>query len=119
MADKARRLGEDMYVHVGGRVFGPGDEVPAELQGEIRNEAVWAQDAAVAETPAAEPAAPTSGVADAPDTPKPTVPPRGGPGSGRDVWVKYAEANGVEVTDDMRSRDDVIAAVELAGVPAE
>jgi hypothetical protein len=42
-----------------------------------------------------------------------TEPPRSGAGSGRDAWVAYAGAQGVEVTDDM-TRDDIIAAVELA-----
>jgi hypothetical protein len=40
-----------------------------------------------------------------------TAPPMGGPGSGRDAWVAYAETLGVEVTDDM-TRDDIVAAVE-------
>ena len=41
----------------------------------------------------------------------PEEPPRGGPGSGRDAWVAYAGARGVEVTDDM-SREDIMAALE-------
>jgi hypothetical protein len=52
---------------------------------------------------------------DVPTTGAPEVvdqaPPRGGPGSDRDAWAAYAEANGVEVTDDM-TRDEIIAAVE-------
>ena len=43
--------------------------------------------------------------------PVPEEPPRGGPGSGRDAWVAYAGARGVEVTEDM-SREDIMAAVE-------
>jgi hypothetical protein len=38
-------------------------------------------------------------------------PPRSGPGSGKDAWVAYAQARGVEVTDDM-TREDIIGAVE-------
>jgi hypothetical protein len=45
-----------------------------------------------------------------------TAPPLGGPGSGRDAWVAYAEAQGVEVTDDM-TRDDIAAAVGEATEP--
>lgn len=39
------------------------------------------------------------------------MPPKSGPGSGRDVWAAYAERLHVTVTDDM-SRDDIIEAVE-------
>jgi hypothetical protein len=39
----------------------------------------------------------------------PVAPPLGGPGSGRDAWVAWAESQGVEVTEDM-TRDDIIAA---------
>lgn len=46
------------------------------------------------------------------------VPPRGGPGSGRDAWAEYAGANGVEIDEDA-SRDDIIAALDSAGVPTE
>jgi hypothetical protein len=43
------------------------------------------------------------------------APPKGGPGSGRDAWAAYAEANDVDVTDEM-NRDDIIAACEAKGV---
>jgi hypothetical protein len=39
------------------------------------------------------------------------APPKAGRGSGRDVWVAYAERLDVAVSDDM-TRDDIIAAVE-------
>jgi hypothetical protein len=48
-----------------------------------------------------------------PEAEEVTEPPRSGAGSGRDAWVAYAGTQGVEVTDDM-TRDDIIAAVELA-----
>ena len=38
-------------------------------------------------------------------------PPLGGPGSGREAWATYAEAHGVDVTDDM-TRDEIIEALE-------
>lgn len=46
------------------------------------------------------------------------VPPRGGAGSGRDAWAGYAARHGV-VVDDEDSREDIIAALDEAGVPTE
>ena len=46
------------------------------------------------------------------------VPPQGGPGSGRDAWVKYAESKGLAVTAEM-GRDDIIEALEAAGHPVD
>lgn len=46
------------------------------------------------------------------------APAKSGRGSGRDAWQAYAEANDVDVTDEM-TRDDIIAAVEAAGVTTE
>jgi hypothetical protein len=45
-------------------------------------------------------------------------PPRHGRGSGEDKWRAYAEQNSVDVSN-AEGRDDVIAALELAGVPVE
>lgn len=45
-------------------------------------------------------------------------PPRAGAGSGKDAWKDYAAANGVDVSDDA-TRDEIIAAVESAGVPVD
>lgn len=47
------------------------------------------------------------------------VPPRRGAGSGRDAWAAYANDSGIEVTADLKTRDDIIAACELAGIPVE
>lgn len=47
-----------------------------------------------------------------------SAPPKSGKGSGRDAWSAYAAALGLEVEDGM-GRDDLIAAVELAGHPTE
>jgi hypothetical protein len=38
------------------------------------------------------------------------APPLGGPGSGREAWVAWADHLGVEVTEDM-TRDDIVAAI--------
>lgn len=45
-------------------------------------------------------------------------PPRGGAGSGVDAWREYATKTGVEVDEDM-TRDDIIAAVDLAREEAD
>ena len=61
-----------------------------------------------------DPSAPAPALESEPEAePTSEAPPLGGPGSGRDAWVAYAESLGVEVTDDM-SRDDIVAAVEEA-----
>lgn len=51
-------------------------------------------------------------------TGEPVPPPKGGAGSGVAKWREYADATGVQV-DDEASRDDVIAALDAAGVPTE
>jgi hypothetical protein len=45
-------------------------------------------------------------------------PPKAGRGSGLDAWKAYASVHEVEVPDGA-SKDDVIAALESAGVPTE
>lgn len=84
MTDKARRVADGVgYVHVGGQVFGPGDEVPAELQGEIRNPAVWADGQVEADTPTGQDTdAAVSDTADVSDKPK-TAQPSSRSGSSR------------------------------------
>lgn len=46
------------------------------------------------------------------------VPPKGGAGSGVQVWARYAQSKNVELTEGM-TRDDIVAACEAAGVPTE
>lgn len=46
------------------------------------------------------------------------IPPKGGPGSGRDAWASYANDVDVDVPSGA-SRDDIIAALEAAGKPTE
>jgi hypothetical protein len=92
------------YVHVADErgvmhVFGPDDEVPAWAAERITNPSAWAED------PADGGEAPN---ADAP-------PPRHGKGSGREAWSAFAAGHGVQVENDA-SRDDIIAALEAAGV---
>jgi hypothetical protein len=45
-------------------------------------------------------------------------PPKGGAGSGKDAWAAYAAARGVAVAEDA-TRDEIVAALEDAGVPTE
>src|SRR4051812_20900309 len=44
------------------------------------------------------------------------APPKGGAGSGREAWAEYAAASAVPVADDA-TREDIIAALDAAGVP--
>jgi hypothetical protein len=45
-------------------------------------------------------------------------PPRSGIGSGRDAWAAYARAHEFDIADGAR-REDIIAALEAAGIPTE
>jgi hypothetical protein len=83
--------------------FKPGDTPPAWALPQLSNPKVW-QDGDV---PSAD---------ESTDTP----PPKGGPGSGVDKWIAYAESKGVTLTDEQRkSREDVMAALDAASVPTE
>ncbi len=75
--------------------FGPGDDVPDWARKAITNPDAW--DSAEAKSDD-----------DAP-------PPQGGPGSGLKAWAAYAKKHDVAVESDW-SRDDVIEALEKAGV---
>lgn len=101
--------------------FGPEHDVPEWAMPYIDNPKVWAADepdiTSAKATPAVRPAVAPPAPALAVDATKP--PPRGGAGSGRAEWAAYATAKGVDVTEDLKSRDDIIAAIELAGIPIE
>lgn len=96
------------YVHVHGddgqtAVFGPDDDIPLSIAAKITNPDVWAdKPSALAPEP--------PGVSG--------MPPKRGPGSGATAWREYASSKGVEVPADA-PRDDVIAALDKAGVPTE
>jgi hypothetical protein len=51
-------------------------------------------------------------------TAPPGPPPRAGAGSGRDAWAEYARANEFDVAGDAK-REDIIDALEAAGIPVE
>jgi hypothetical protein len=111
----ARRLRG--YVHVGGTAYGPDDELPDAVAAQIGDHA-WADDFADAELQGEsgpETVGFTDPRADRDRSGAVEAPPRSGRGSGIDAWRQFAEQNGVD-TDDEMSRDDVIAAVESAGV---
>lgn len=83
--------------------FGPGDSAPTWALPQLTNPKVW-----------------EDGEVPSDDSTDDGPPPKGGPGSGVDKWVAYAEANGVALTDDQKkSREDVIAALDAADVPTE
>lgn len=117
--------------------FGPGDALPDWALAAISNPDVW--DGAAPPLPKEPESASTTGPdaadelarlrarvaelehAAAPDggtEPSTSIPPRGGPGSGAPEWREYARGRGVDVADDA-SRDDVIAALDAAGIPTK
>lgn len=91
------------YVHVDGVAYGPDDTVPAAVAKRIGSHA-WED--------------PEAAAGDGDDLAPPTLlqePPRSGRGSGVDAWRAYAEQEDVDVAPEA-SREDVIAALESAGV---
>jgi hypothetical protein len=113
------------YVHVGGRMYGPDDDVPSDVAARITNPKAWAEPMDVEGPPllGSSTLAGAGGEPDPVETKRgpgesPKVPNRGGPGSGRDAWAAYAAAHSVEVAEGM-SRDDIIAALDAAGISTE
>lgn len=100
-------------VHVAGRYFEAGTTPPKEFADQITNPAAWAA-ADSSDGPPAKAGKGSSVDADSSDGP----PPKAGRGSSVDAWKAYADANGVGY-DDGASREDVIAALEAAGVLTE
>lgn len=85
------------------RSFLPGDAVPDWAAKRMGDHCFAADDSAAADVPADDSAGP---------------PPRHGKGSSEEKWRAYAEQHGVDVSA-AEGRDDVIAALEQAGVPVE
>jgi hypothetical protein len=115
-------------VHVNGVAYGPGKDIPSAVAAQISNPDVWEggkapsnAGSAVTPQPAlqlsvtrAEAAAPPPAASAATSE----VPRKGGAGSGKDAWAAYAAAKGVQVPDDA-TRDDIVTALDAAGVPTE
>jgi len=99
------------YTSVDGVWYGPDSDVPDDVASRITNPKAWADAAADPVTDEPDPAPGDDGEASAP-------PPKGGPGSGRDAWVEYAESLGVVVDEDA-TRDEIIDAVADAGHPVD
>lgn len=93
--------------------FGPGAEVPAWASKKITNPAAW-EDGTVPEQAAG--ADTTSGQSGG-SSPEP--PPKGGKGSGLDDWLAYAAHFPQVPLPEDPSRDDVIDALDEAGVRTE
>lgn len=88
--------------------FGPSDTVPAWAQKAITNPGAWEDGESNADAGA--------GPAAAGDTP--AIPPKGGAGSAAENWRGYARSQGVDVAEDA-TREDVVAALEAAGIATE
>lgn len=102
--------------------FGPDDVLPDWAVASISNPDVWADGRPPAPA-SASPVGPgpkfTSGPAPAPAVVDVKVPPRGGAGSGRDAWATYARTAGHDAAADLPTRDEIIGALQTAGVPVE
>ena len=94
-------------VHVAGKMFRPGDTPPEKYARLIGAHCFEGR---------AHPY-PYSGDVDGGDTRTP-VPAKAGPGSSKTAWTEYATTNGVEV-EDGATRDEIIAALDAAGVPTD
>lgn len=122
------------YVHVihpDGNVqeLVPGQPVPDWAVPLVTNPKAWiggeVPESAAAPPPVIAPPPPQTAtlvVAAADTTADPVAvkaPPRGGAGSGRDAWSAYAMVNGQSAAADLGTREEIIAALEAAGVPVE
>lgn len=87
------------YVNVDGTWYGPNDDVPAAVAKRITNPNVWGGDAPVTQNTGAST---TSGG-------ETQEPPRGGAGSGADVWREFLTGQGVTDLPEDANRDDLVA----------
>jgi hypothetical protein len=78
--------------------FTPGQTVPGWARKQLTNPKLWGDEQPAGPAPAEVP-----------------VPSASGPGSGKDAWAAFAADRGVEVAAGS-SRDDIMAACQVAGV---
>ncbi|WP_405375981.1 MULTISPECIES: hypothetical protein [unclassified Microbacterium] len=119
----ARRLNTYVHVHVDGisQVYGPEDKIPGAVAALITNPAVW-EGADAEEVDDADkvpaPQEPEEVPAEAAPADAAKIPPKSGRGSGVPAWRDYADRNGFEMDDDV-TREEIISALEEAGIPTE
>lgn len=80
------------YVHVNGNVYGPDDDLSADVAKAITNPKAWGEK-------------PTSDDG--------SEPPRTGKGSGVEAWREYAKSTNVDVPEDAK-KAEIVAAVAAA-----
>ena len=97
------------FVHVGGRAYGPGVDVPADVAAKITNPKAWDGDPP---TPSQDHRGGGEGSGGS-SSEGSVEPPRSGAGSTKAAWAEHAAARGVAVPDSA-SREDIIAAVDAA-----
>jgi hypothetical protein len=108
----ARRL--TTFVHVGGNVYGPDDDVPADVAARIGDHAWESDDDQDGDEPAAV-GFDDPGTRENTTGPTVEAPPRSGRGSSVDAWRTFAEQRDLDVPADA-TREDIIAAAEDAGM---
>jgi hypothetical protein len=91
----ARKL--NTHVHVDGKVYGPDDDVPADVAKQITNPDVW--DGGDADGNADSDTTGESG-----DT-EVVEPPRGGPGSSVSAWTEFAQSKNLDVPAGASAKD--------------
>lgn len=118
---------EDFVAHT----FGPGEKVPAWAKKAITNPNVWAEEESTSgdeddenEGDADGDEEPTTSGTGSSDAVAPSLPPRGGAGSGADAWRAYgvaaAKARGLEIEiPGDATKTDIIEALKGAGIPVE
>lgn len=116
-----RRLKTHVHItdeHGAPHVFGPDDDVPGWAAKKIRNPHVWADDGGREQQAAATRTGEQTGGETGEQTGGTDVPPMSGRGSGREAWAVYAAAHDVDVPEGA-TREDIVQALEGAGVPTQ
>lgn len=104
--------------------FGPDDTLPGWAKKAITNPNVWVKDENSEDDEDATEEPPAGVGTGSSDAPEPSLPPRGGAGSGADAWRAYgvaaAKAKGLEIEiPGDATKTDIIEALKGAGIPVE